>query len=185
MLSQFTPEAKYKTLKELFDFPEDVYPVGRLDTDSEGLLILTNDKKLNTLLLHPSNNHWRTYQVQVEGIISDEAMKLIRQGIQISLEGKPYQCKPAKISRLQTFTCEPRIPPVRYRKNVPDSWVEISLTEGKNRQVRRMLAAAGFPVLRLIRTSIEDLKLDGLKAGEVREMAREEIFTKLKLTNKL
>ena len=182
MLSQFTPEAKYKTLKELFDFPKDVYPVGRLDTDSEGLLIITNDKKLNNLLLHPSHGHWRTYHAQVEGIISQLALQMLRKGVGISVESKPHHSKPARVSALSKVDHEPRIPPVRYRKSVPDSWVEISLTEGKNRQVRRMLAAVGFPVLRLIRVAVEDLRLDGLKTGEVREETRETIYKKLKIT---
>lgn len=182
VLSQFTPEAKYKTLKELFDFPKDVYPVGRLDTDSEGLLIITNDKKLNNLLLHPSYGHWRTYHAQVEGIISEPALQLIRKGVGISVESKPHHSKPAKVSALSNAEHEPRIPPVRYRKSIPDSWVEISLTEGKNRQVRRMLAAVGFPVLRLIRIAIENLSLDGLKTGEVREETGETIYRKLKIT---
>jgi 23S rRNA pseudouridine2457 synthase len=181
MLSQFTPEAKYKTLKELFDFPKDVYPVGRLDTDSEGLLIITNDKKLNSLLLHPSQGHWRTYHAQVEGNISEFALQLLRKGVGISVESRPHHSKPARVSVLTKAEHEPRIPPVRYRKNIPDSWVSISLTEGKNRQVRRMLAAVGFPVLRLIRVAIEDLRLDGLKTGGVREAGRDEMYRKLKI----
>lgn len=184
MLSQFTPEAKYKTLKELYDFPKDVYPVGRLDTDSEGLLIITNDKKLNNLLLHPAQGHWRTYHAQVEGIISMPALQLLRKGVGISVESKPHHSKPAKVSVLPIVDHEPRIPPVRYRKSVPDSWVEISLTEGRNRQVRKMLASVGFPVLRLIRTAIEDLSLDGLKPGEVRAEERNEIYRRLKITGR-
>lgn len=181
MLSQFTPESTYLTLNELYDFPKDVYPVGRLDTDSEGLLILTNDRRLNTLLLHPSQGHWRTYHAQVEGIITQAALQQLSTGFTISIEGKQHHARPCRLQDLKGHGYSERIPPVRYRKNVPDSWVEISLTEGKNRQVRRMLAAAGFPVIRLIRVAIENLELNGMKPHEVREISEFEIYRKLKI----
>ncbi len=181
MLSQFSSEGKQATLRQLYDFPPDVYPVGRLDADSEGLLIITNDRHLNHLLLHPSRRHWRTYHAQVEGLITEEALDKIRSGITISLQGSPYVCKPALATRIPDPGYKVRIPSVRYRKNIPDSWVEISIREGKNRQVRRMLAAAGFPVLRLIRIAIEDLRLNGLQPGEVRKENRKDIYEKLKI----
>jgi 23S rRNA pseudouridine2457 synthase len=182
MLSQFSPEGKHSTLGQLYDFPPNVYPVGRLDADSEGLLIITNDRQLNHLLLHPARGHWRTYHAQVEGLITEEALEKLRSGITISLQGNPYVCKPARAAHISDPGHKARIPPVRYRKHIPDSWVEISTCEGKNRQVRRMLAAVGFPVLRLIRIAIEDLRLNSLQAGEVREENEKDIYRKLNIS---
>lgn len=176
MLSQFSGEAD--TLAALGDFPSDVYPVGRLDKDSEGLLLLTNDNKLNHLLLDPLHEHERTYWVQVEGAISDEAIQQLRQGLTITIKGKPYKtlearakCHPDAESELPE-----RVPPIRYRKNVPDSWITLSLKEGKNRQVRKMTAAVGFPTLRLVRWSIESLTIQGFQPGEVRSLEQEEMY---------
>ena len=187
MLSQFHKEGKNKslTLKDLgFSFALDVYPVGRLDADSEGLLILTNDKKLNHLLLNPAHRHQRTYLVQVEGVINNEAVKNMERGIEISIDGTPYFTRPAKA----IITSEPenipiRTPAVRVRKNIPTSWLTLSLYEGKNRQVRRMTAKVGFPTLQLIRISIEDLELAEMKPAEVIELDQKDMYKKLKLVH--
>ncbi|WP_026999700.1 pseudouridine synthase [Eisenibacter elegans] len=161
VLSQFTPEApEDHTLAELADFPPQVYPVGRLDKDSEGLLLLTNDNYFKTTLLNPKKQHWRSYWVQVEGVPTPEALEQLRQGVTISVQQKPYQTLPAKVRLLAQAPPVPeRNPPIRFRANIPTAWLEISLVEGKNRQVRRMTAAVGFPTLRLVRNAIEDLKL--------------------------
>jgi 23S rRNA pseudouridine2457 synthase len=183
MLSKFQPEGKLKALKDLeYPFPKDVYPVGRLDSDSEGLLILSNDTSLNHKLLHPSHQHNRTYLAQVDGIITPEAAAELEKGVEISVEGKLYFTKPAKAELIAEPEDLPeRMPPVRYRKSLPTSWLKLTLTEGKNRQVRRMTAKVGFPTLRLIRVSIENLELGTLQPGEVKELQKEEIYRLLKL----
>ncbi len=181
MLSQFSGEAD--TLAALGDFPSDVYPVGRLDKDSEGLLLLTNDNKLNHLLLDPLHGHERTYWVQVEGDISEEALRQLRQGLTISIKGKPY--KTSRASALAQPGAESelpeRVPPIRYRKHVSDSWIALSLKEGKNRQVRKMTAAVGFPTLRLVRWAIESLTIQGFQPGEVRSLEQEEMYEFLRI----
>ncbi len=175
MLSQFTREAPgQETLADLdFVFPKDVYPVGRLDADSEGLLLLTNDTALNARLLSPEQGHTRTYWVQVEGIPSEEALDRLRKGVEIRIKGKRHTTRPAEAHRLPAPPDLPeRNPPVRFRKTVPDSWLELTLTEGKNRQVRRMCAAAGYPVLRLVRVKIGTMALGDLQPGEVRRLQK-------------
>ncbi|MGI9159390.1 MAG: pseudouridine synthase [Saprospiraceae bacterium] len=181
MLSQFSRETPAQvTLADLAtSFPKDVYPVGRLDSDSEGLLLLTNDKTLNARLLDPKKGHPRTYWVQVEGDPTERALDALRRGIRIRVDGKEMVTRPALVRRLETTPDLPeRVPPIRIRKTVPDCWLEITLTEGKNRQVRRMCAAAGFPVLRLVRVAIGELHLQhpalaGLQPGDVRAIIRE------------
>ena len=151
--------------------PKDVYPVGRLDYDSEGLLLLTNDKSMNAALLHPGKKHERTYLVQVEGSITDLALQQLQNGVEISVNGERYQTKPARVKLLIEAPDLPeRVPPIRFRKNIPTSWIELTLTEGKNRQVRRMTAAVGHPTLRLIRTSIGEWPVAGLGPGEWKEL---------------
>lgn len=169
-LSQFTKETPgHKTLGDLYPFPKEVYPVGRLDMDSEGLLLLTDDKRLNKKLLDPSFQHERTYWVQVEGIPDQEALEALRKGVAIRINGKNYQTLPAIVQMLEETPPLPdRDPPIRFRKNSPTSWIELTLIEGKNRQVRRMCAKVGFPVLRLVRCRIGDLRIEGMKPGEVR-----------------
>ncbi|MBK7407612.1 MAG: pseudouridine synthase [Saprospirales bacterium] len=171
-LSQFTRESpEHKTLGDLFPFPKDVYPVGRLDLDSEGLLLLTDDKKLNKRVLDPSSPHERTYWVQVEGIPDTGALEAWQKGIMIRVNGKNYQTLPAKARLLTEPPPLPeRDPPVRFRKHIPTSWLELTLVEGKNRQVRRMCAKAGFPVLRLVRCRIGKLEITGMEPGEVRKL---------------
>lgn len=178
MLSQFTPDRPGQhTLAELSaSLPKDVYPVGRLDADSEGLLLLTNDPRLNARLLRPEGGHERVYWVQVEGVPTEEALQALRRGVVIRISGKPHRTRPARVRLLEAPPELPlREPPIRFRKSVPDRWVELALTEGKNRQVRRMCAAIGYPVLRLVRVQIGPLRLgEGLlrylQPGEVREV---------------
>jgi len=176
MLSQFTREGDHKTLSDLnYSFPKDVYPVGRLDTDSEGLLLLTNNKQINHLLLDPKYKHNRTYLAQVEGVFTEEAKKKLESGISINVDGKMYKTLPAKISLIEEPALPERNPPIRFRKSIPTSWIELTLQEGKNRQVRKMTAAGGFPTLRLVRVSIEKIRLEKMNPGEVREIKKEEI----------
>ncbi len=179
MLPQFSDDQGRPTLGQLHDFPKDVYPVGRLDMDSEGLLVLTNDKKMNSRLLQPKNEHTRTYWAQVEGEINEEAIANLEKGVTIRINKKDYETLPAKARILESPNLPERNPPIRYRKSVPDSWLELTLTEGKNRQVRKMTAAVGFPTLRLVRASISDLKLGNMQIGEVKELDKGEIYPKL------
>lgn len=175
ILSQFSGEND--SLKEVADFPKEVYPVGRLDKDSEGLLLITDDKPLNHYLLNPEFGHQRKYLAQVEGIPTSEAMMALETGVDINVDGKRYGTQKAQVRLLEEEPLlPPRIPPIRYRKSVPDSWIELTLIEGKNRQVRKMTAVVGFPTLRLVRWSIEDLSISGFEVGEVREFTKEEIY---------
>ena len=177
MLSQFSREGDKLTLADLpVAFDRDVYPVGRLDADSEGLLLLTNDKTINHRLLDPRYAHERTYYVQVDGMITDEAIAQLTDGVVITVDGKPYHTAPAIARRLPDEPdLPPRHPPVRYRASIPTSWVALTLTEGKNRQVRKMTAAVGFPTLRLVRWAIGHLTADGMQPAAVRELAPEEL----------
>jgi 23S rRNA pseudouridine2457 synthase len=179
VLSQFTDEGgrllsqteSRSTLKDFIPIP-DVYPVGRLDWDSEGLVLLTDDGRLQHRLSDPQYGHPRTYWVQVERIPDDSALERLATGIEI----QNYRTKPARI-KLLTIEPElpPREPPIRDRQNIPTAWLELTLTEGKNRQVRRMTAAVGFPTLRLVRVSIGSLSLQGLSLGEWRELTASEV----------
>lgn len=180
VLSQFTQEDGKKCLKDIFKVPSTVYPVGRLDFDSEGLLLLTDDKKLNHLLLNPAAKHEREYWVQVEGIITPEAIRTLQNGVHINLKGKSYFTQKCKASLFKVPPkVPPRDPPIRFRKSVPDSWLRISLTEGKNRQVRKMSAGVGYPTLRLIRYRIEELTLDKMLPGDIRQTTKQELFNLL------
>lgn len=172
VLSQFSKEGEKKTLADFFhDFPKDVYPVGRLDYDSEGLLLLTNDKQLTYRLLEPKFKHSRTYWVQVEGSITEDAVAQLKKGVVINVNGKQYKTASAKATIFSEAPKVPeRNPPIRYRKEIPTSWISLTITEGKNRQVRKMTAAVGFPTLRLIRYSIGGVTIEGLDVGEYREL---------------
>jgi len=182
VLSQFSSQDGKHTLKDFFDVPNDVYPVGRLDYDSEGLLVLTNDKKLNHALLNPLHAHEREYWVQVDGSITKEAIHQLHHGVTITVEGKQYKTTKCSVAIFETAPVVPeRNPPVRFRKNIPTSWIKIKLTEGKNRQVRKMTAAVGFPTLRLIRHRIEKCSLDGLMPGEMRIFEQKEMYHLLSL----
>ena len=180
-LSQFTKEVpEHRTLGDLFAFPPDVYPVGRLDKDSEGLLILTNDRALNHKLLDPEYGHERSYFAQVEGLPRDEDLQNFRRGLVIRINKKDYTTRPAQIELLSSAPTLPdRNPPIRFRKNVPTSWLNITLTEGKNRQVRRMCAKIGYPTLRLVRHSIKNLEIGNMQPGDVVEFEQQEISTLL------
>lgn len=181
VLTQFSGEGQ--TLASLFDFPKEVYPVGRLDKDSEGLLLITDDKWLNHQLLNPRFGHQRSYFAQVEGKPTADVLKEVTQGVNITVDGKSYKTKPAIAKILDPVPALPdRDPPIRFRATVPDTWISLTLIEGKNRQVRKMTAAVGHPTLRLIRWSMEKLTIEGYKVGEVREMDEKAIYHKLGLT---
>jgi len=173
VLCQFSDDsAKPRiTLKEYIDIPE-VYSVGRLDFDSEGLLLLTDDGQLKHRLIDPQFEHTRTYWVQVERIPTAEALQKLCDGVTI----QGYKTKPAIAKLLDSEPDLPdRDPPIRFRANIPTAWIELTLKEGKNRQVRKMTAAVGFPTLRLIRVAIANLHLQGLKVGEWRELSEQEL----------
>lgn len=178
VLSQFSrPEPHHKTLADLgFTFPGDVYPVGRLDQDSEGLLILTNDKKLNHQLLNPRFAHSRAYAVQVDGQMTAEGIQRLESGVGIKVGKTRHMTLPANAKlKPEGFGLLDREPPVRYRKAIPTSWLELILVEGKNRQVRKMCAKVGFPVLRLVRIQIEKLTLSDMKSGDVKEFEAKQL----------
>ncbi|MCB0662937.1 MAG: pseudouridine synthase [Saprospiraceae bacterium] len=183
-LSQFTKEIpEHQCLSDLkLDIPKDCFPVGRLDKDSEGLLLLSNHGKLNNLLLDPKHEQSKTYYAQVEGAITMEAVQQLKKGVKIKLKTGTYQTKPCQANLLTTEPNLPeRNPPIRYRKSIPTSWVSIQITEGKNRQVRKMCAAVGFPVLRLVRVAIKDLKASNLQPGELLSLSKTKIEEKLGL----
>lgn len=166
VLSQFTDEGSgHPTLAAYVDVPG-VYPAGRLDRDSEGLLILTDDGKLQARIADPKFKKAKTYLAQVEGMPDDAALRALAEGITL----KDGPTRPAQVRRIEEPDLWPRVPPVRYRKSVPDSWIEISITEGRNRQVRRMTAHVGHPTLRLVRWRVGDWSLDGLAPGTWRDI---------------
>lgn len=165
VLSQFTGGGPGETLADFVKVPG-VYPAGRLDKDSEGLLLLTDNGQLQAQISSPKYNKEKTYLVQVEGVPSDEVLAQLRKGVVLN-DGPT---RPAKARRIDPPDLWPRDPPVRFRKSVPDSWIELVITEGRNRQVRRMTAAVGLPTLRLVRWRIGDWTLDGVPPGEWREL---------------
>ncbi|MFM7887519.1 MAG: pseudouridine synthase [Pseudanabaena sp.] len=173
VLCQFTDNSASPrpTLKEYINIP-DVYPVGRLDFDSEGLLLLTNDGQLKHRLIDPQFEHPRTYWVQVERIPTEVALQQLRDGVII----QGYRTKPAFAKLLDSEPDLPvRNPPIRFRANIPTAWIELTLMEGKNRQVRKMTADVGFPTLRLVRVAISHLRLDNLTVGELRKLTDQEL----------
>jgi len=171
ILSQFTSAEGKLALKDIFTVPRDVYPVGRLDYDSEGLLILTNDTSINHRLLDPKHAHEREYWVQVEGAMHTLDAARLEKGITINIDGKDYKTKPCKATLFDKQPPVPdRDPPIRFRKNIPTTWIKLILTEGKNRQVRKMTAKAGFPTLRLIRQGIGGITLNGMQPGDMKEL---------------
>ncbi|MBL4740406.1 MAG: pseudouridine synthase [Sneathiella sp.] len=172
VLSQFTSEGGHPSL-EGFSLPKGVYAAGRLDRDSEGLLILSNDGPFIKQLLDPKFAHPRTYYVQVEGDPKKDDLKRLSEGPVI----RGYKTKKCSVKRmLHEPELEMRIPPVRFRQSIPTTWLELTLTEGKNRQVRRMAAAIGFPTLRLVRVSIGKLPLGDLPQGSWQEVERGDIL---------
>jgi 23S rRNA pseudouridine2457 synthase len=167
VLSQFTDDASgNRTLAE-FGFPPLVYPIGRLDADSEGLLLLSDEPALNGLLLHPRRGHRRVYWAQVEGIPSEEDLRQLDRGVVIQGR-KTLPCRARLLEPPPDVP--PRQPPIRFRKTVPESWIELELVEGKNRQVRRMTAAVGFPTLRLLRVRIGNFEAPSLPPGKWRAL---------------
>jgi len=176
VLSQFTVESPgQRTLAE-FGFPKNVYPIGRLDADSEGLLLLSDEPALNEKLLHPRNAHEREYWAQVEKIPTPDELKELARGVTIQGR-KTLPCRAWLLDPQPPVP--PREPPIRYRKNVPDCWIGLELIEGKNRQVRRMTAAIGHPTLRLLRVRIGALRLENLPAGKWQKLdsaGREKVF---------
>lgn len=176
VLSQFTSTEGKLCLKDILHVPTDVYPVGRLDYDSEGLLLITNDKSINQQLLNPIFAHQRTYWVQVDGAITPSALAQLTKGVTINIEGKAYKTKPAKLELLPDAVQVPdRNPPIRFRKNIPTSWVAIQVTEGKNRQVRKMFAQVGFPVLRLIRAKLGKYTIQDMQPGDCLSLTAAEV----------
>jgi 23S rRNA pseudouridine2457 synthase len=172
VMTQFTPDDDgRKTLADYINLKE-VYPAGRLDYDSEGLMLLTDDGKLNHNLTHPKHGHPRTYWVQVENIPDAKVFSKIRHG---GIEIKGHKTRPATARLIDAPDLPERNPPIRFRANIPDCWLEMILTEGKKRQVRHMTAAVGHPTLRLVRASIGPITLDGLQEGEWKELTEEEM----------
>ena len=174
VLCQFTDEAGRKTLADYGPFPADIYPAGRLDFDSEGLVLLTNDGSLKHRLLEPKYAHPRTYLAQVEGIPAPCQVESLRRGL--LLDGKRTQGAEVAILKGEP-NLPPRPVPIRFRKSVPTTWIELTIREGRNRQVRRMTAAVGLPTLRLVRIRIGNLTLEGLSPGEWRELPNHEVET--------
>lgn len=177
VMCQFSPIEGKKTLLDLnLNLKKDIYPLGRLDEDSEGLLLLTNDKSLNNKILNPLNNHSKTYLVQVEGIISDEAILKIKKGnVPIKIKGSAYNTLPAEVRKIEEPDFLPlRNPPIRFRVQIPTSWICLTIYEGKNRQIRKVTAAVGFPTLRLIRFAIENLTIENFKSGEIKSYSYKE-----------
>ena len=195
VLSQFTKDTAEQTcLKDILELDTNIYPVGRLDYDSEGLLLLTNDTTVNHQLLNPRMKTNKVYYAQVEGEITKEAIQKLREGVEISLPAKKKNKssknkkgpKTALVEKYTTLPCEiykipppdlpERNPPIRLRENIPTTWISLFLIEGKNHQVRKMCAAVGFPVLRLVRYSIGKLTIKGMDAGDLIEITREDII---------
>lgn len=169
VLSQFTDKgtegSNRRTLSDFIDVPK-VYPAGRLDRDSEGLMVLTDDGKLQARISNPKHKMSKTYWVQVEGAPDEAALQALRKGVEL----KDGMTRPAQVQRIdEPANLWPRTPPIRVRKSVPDCWISLTIREGRNRQVRRMTAAVGHPTLRLIRAQIGDWRLDGLQSGHWRD----------------
>jgi 23S rRNA pseudouridine2457 synthase len=161
VLSQFSGDER--TLADFIPLPG-FYPAGRLDKDSEGLLLLTDDGLLQHRISHPSGKQWKTYLAQVEGVPDEAALQHLRTGVML----RDGPTRPARVRRIETPSLWPREPPIRFRKSVPDAWLEIAIREGRNRQVRRMTAAVGLPTLRLVRIAVAEWSLGALAPGAYR-----------------
>lgn len=172
---QFSREGTDKrVLGDVFPFPGEVYPLGRLDEDSEGALLLSSERSL--MSRYTNGKTEKEYWVQVEGMATPEMCRLLEQGVVVRIKGKEEFLKAKRAQLLEHPELPERHPPIRFRKEIPDSWVSIVLTEGKNRQIRRMTAAVGFPTLRLVRYRIGQLTVSGMQSGEVRELSRNEFL---------
>ncbi len=166
VLSQFTPEGRWQGLRDVLPL-SGVYAAGRLDADSEGLLILTDDGKLQSRIADPRHKLPKTYWAQVEGAPADADLEPLRRGVDLG----DFVTRPAQVRCMdEPAGLWPRTPPIRFRANIPTSWIELVIAEGKNRQVRRMTAKTGFPTLRLIRAAVGDWRLDALQPGEWKEL---------------
>lgn len=178
VLSQFTPEGRWRALAEFIP-RKGVYVAGRLDADSEGLLLLTDDGRLQARIADPRHHLEKTYWAQVEGVPAVDSLLPLLQGVQLN----DFRALPAKVQVMaEPAELWPRDPPIRFRQSIPTSWLELRIREGKNRQVRRMTAAVGYPTLRLVRAAIGALSLSGLAPGEWRgiEAGYEELYRMLK-----
>ena len=176
VISQFTGEAHERTLAEFIDIP-DVYAAGRLDADSEGLLVLTDNGALQAAISGNRSGVSKTYWAQVEGVATEEHATELARGVTL----KDGPTRSAKCRLLgQIAEPWPRVPPIRVRKSVPDSWIELTISEGRNRQVRRMTAAVGLPTLRLIRVAVGPWRIDGIAQGEYRVISDDEAFAALR-----
>lgn len=176
VLSQFTKEVpEHITLQDYLDVPSNVYPVGRLDKDSEGLLLLTNDSTFKNRLLDPKYRNKKTYWAQVDGAITLEAIEAVKNGVFIKLKKGKYKTDTCSAHQIHPTDIPDRNPPIRVRKNIPTSWIEITIHEGKNRQIRKMCAVVGFPCLRLIRVKIKDQAFKDVKSGEFRALSSVEL----------
>jgi 23S rRNA pseudouridine2457 synthase len=165
VICQFSPHERHPTLKTLIQNPG-FYPAGRLDTDSEGLLVLSSDGALQHQIAHPYQKMLKTYWVQVEGVPTELQLEALRLGVQL----KDFKTAPAKVELLPAMDIAPRNPPIRMRLTVPDTWLAMTISEGKNRQVRRMTASVGLPTLRLIRVAVGPWRLEGLAVSESRAL---------------
>ena len=161
VISQFSEHETYKSLKEFIPY-KNVYPAGRLDADSEGLIILTDNGVLQNKISHPTNNIYKTYWAQVEDIPNDTSLDILRKGVYIG----DTLTKPALVQKIDVPILWEREPPIRVRKSIPTCWIEIKILEGRNRQVRKMTAAISHPTLRLVRTQVGEYKLDNLQPGD-------------------
>jgi 23S rRNA pseudouridine2457 synthase len=181
MLSQFAPVKKKRTLEHLeYPFAENTHALGRLDDNTEGLLLLTNDKSVTALLMHPSQKHKRVYWVQVHGMVQRETLELLQKGIVIRLENTDYTTLPCEA---KIIPAPENLPPRKHPvgTHFPTTWIELTLYEGKFHQVRKMTAAIGHQTMRLIRVSMEELKLHDFVPGSVKEYSKEEFFERLKI----
>ena len=178
-LSQFSKDFDdQKTLADLLTVNQDIYPIGRLDKDSEGLLLLSNERQKAQALINPNSHISKAYYVQVDGQIDSKTIARLSQGVEIRIKKKAYKTLPCQINAMENPPLIPdRNPPIRVRKNIPTSWINIRLEEGKNRQIRRMCAAVGFPVLRIFRHALGPLKIGNLAQGDNRSLTINEIRT--------